>query len=366
MKELPSESIDLLLTDPPYGYSFLGKDWDRAVPKVDIWKECNRLLKPGSFAFIMSAPRLDCLLRMALNLGEAGFEIGFTPIYWAYHSGFPKALDISKVIDRRCGLKREPVEMPGRQRSALCWGEHYACGRQEIDFTLPASDDAKRLSGGYAGFQPKPAVEVVIVAMKPLSEKSHTDQALKNGKGVTWLKECSIPAEDGFSRFPSNLLSCDKVFGGDSYMFDLDMWFEGKVNSLPKDIADRFPFLFVKKPSKSEKESGCESIGPKRWCDDEESVDIPQKRNRAERHNYHPTVKPVKLMSYLTVLGSRPKETVMDPFLGSGTTAMACELLGRRWIGIELEREYAEIAAARISNSGLKIRASLEKERPDS
>ncbi len=366
MKELPSESIDLLLTDPPYGYSFLGKDWDRAVPKVDIWKECNRLLKPGSFAFIMSAPRLDCLLRMALNLGEAGFEIGFTPIYWAYHSGFPKALDISKVIDRRLGLKRETVEMPGRQRSALCWGKHYACGRREIDFTLPASDEAKSLSGGYAGFQPKPAVEVVIVAMKPLSEKSHTNQALKNGKGVTWLKDCSIPTEDGFSRFPSNLLACDKVFGGDSYMFDLDMWFEERMGSLPKDIADRFPFLFVKKPSKSEKESGCESIGPKRWCDDEESVDIPQKRNRAERHNYHPTVKPVKLMSYLTVLGSRPKDIVLDPFLGSGTTAMACELLGRRWIGIELEREYAEIAAARISNSGLKIRASLGKERPDS
>lgn len=366
MKELPSESIDLLLTDPPYGYSFLGKDWDRAVPKVDIWKECNRLLKPGSFAFIMSAPRLDCLLRMALNLGGAGFEIGFTPIYWAYHSGFPKALDISKVIDRRCGLKREPLEMPGRQRSALCWGKHYACGRQEIDFTLPASDEAKRLSGGYAGFQPKPAVEVVIVAMKPLSEKSHTDQALKNGKGVTWLRDCSIPVEEGFSRFPSNLLSCDKVFGGDSYMFDLDLWFEERVDSLPKDIADRFPFLFVKKPSKNEKESGCESIDPKRWCDDEESVDIPQKRNRAERHNYHPTVKPVKLMSYLTVLGSRPKDIVLDPFLGSGTTAMACELLERRWIGIELEKEYVEIAAARISNSGLKIRASLEKERSDS
>ena len=172
--------------------------------------------------------------------------------------------------------------------------------------------------------------------------------------------------EDGFSRFPPNLLACDKVFGGDSYMFDLDMWFEEKVDSLPKGIADRFPFLFVKKPSKSEKESGCESIGPKRWCDDEESVDIPQKRNRAERHNYHPTVKPVKLMSYLTVLGSRPKDIVLDPFLGSGTTAMASELLERRWIGIELEREYAEIAAARISNSGLKIRASLEKERPDS
>jgi len=366
MRELPSESIDLLLTDPPYGYSFLGKDWDRAVPKVDIWKESLRLLKPGSFSFIMSAPRLDCLSRMALNLGEAGFEIGFTPIYWAYHSGFPKALDISKVIDRRLGLKREPVEMPGRQKSALCWGKHYSDGRKEIDFTIPSSKDAKRLSGGYAGFQPKPAVEVIIVAMKPLSEKSHTDQALKNEKGITWLSDCSIPTEDGFSRFPSNLLTCDQVFGEDSYMFDLDLFFEERKKLLPEKMRERFPFLFVKKPSKDEKERGCESIYTKRWCDDEESVDIPQKRNKKERHNYHPTVKPVKLMSYLTILGSRPGDTVMDPFLGSGTTAIACGILNRRWIGIELEKEYAEIAAARISNSGPNSRANYGQERSDS
>lgn len=365
MKELPSESIDLLLTDPPYGYSFLGKDWDRAVPGREIWQECNRLLKPGSFAFIMSAPRLDCLLRMALNLSGAGFHIGFTPIFWAYRSGFPKALDISKVIDRRLGLKREAVEISGRRRSALCWGRHYG-GREELDFTLPASDDAKRLYGAYAGFQPKPAVEVIIVAMKPLSEKSHTDQALKNGKGVTWLRDCSIPGEDGLSRFPSNLLASDAVFGSDSQMFDLDIWFQDRVDLLPKEIAKRFPFLFVKKPSKSEKESGCESIGPKRWCDGDAAVDMPQKRNRAQRHNYHPTVKPVKLMSHLAVLGSRPRDVVMDPFLGSGTTAIACELLDRRWIGIELQKEYAEIAAARVSNSGLKIRAGPEKKRPDS
>jgi len=356
MRELPPESIDLLLTDPPYGYSFLGKDWDKAVPKVDIWRECHRLLKPGSFAFVMSAPRLDCLSKMALNLTEAGFEIGFSPIYWAYHSGFPKSLDISKVIDRRLGLKREIAQISGRQKSALCWGKHYD-GRREIDPTLPASDDAKRLSGAYAGFQPKPAVEVIIVAMKPLSEKSHTDQALKNGKGVTWLKDCSIPAGDGYPRFPSNLLCCDQIFGEDSYMFDLDRFFYERIGKLPENLKDSFPFLFCKKPSKSEKEAGCESIGPKRWCDDEGFVDIPQKRNKAQRHNYHPTVKPVKLMAYLATLGSRPRDVVMDPFLGSGSTAIACELQDRKWIGIELEREYAEIAAARISNVGLNFRA---------
>ncbi len=351
MKEMPSGSIDLLLTDPPYGYSFLGKDWDRAVPKLEIWKECIRLLKPGSFAFVMSAPRLDCLSKMAENLSKAGFEIGFTPIFWAYHSGFPKALDISKAIDKRLGLKRESIEIPGRQRSALCWGSHYVDGRREVEFTAPASEEARRFSGGYAGFQPKPAVEVIIVAMKPLSEKSYTDQALNNGKGITWLSDCSIPAEDGFPRFPSNLLACDGVFGPDSYMFDLDLFFEDRIEMLPENVRERFPFLFVKKPSRSEKESGCESIEPKRWCENERSIDIPQKRNKRERHNYHPTVKPLKLMTYLAVLGSRPNDTVMDPFLGSGTTAIACELSGRRWVGIELEREYAEIAAARITSS---------------
>ncbi len=361
MKELPSDSIDLLLTDPPYGYSFLGKDWDRAVPKLEIWQECIRLLKPGSFAFVMSAPRLDCLSRMAQNLSEAGFQIGFTPIYWAYHSGFPKAMDISKAIDKRLGLKREPVEIPGRQRSALCWGKHYVDGRREVEFTLPASEEAKRFSGSYAGFQPKPAVEVIIVSMKPLTEKNYTDQVLKNGKGVTWLSDCSIPTEDGFSRFPSNLLACDRAFGEDSYMFDLDLYFEDRIGQLPESMRERFPFLFVKKPLRSEKEAGCESIDPKRWCEDEVQVDIPQKRNRTERHNYHPTIKPVKLMSYLTVLGSRAGDTVMDPFLGSGTTSIACELLGRRWIGIELEEEYAKIASARISNFSV-----ASKERSDS
>ncbi len=361
MKELPSDSIDLLLTDPPYGYSFLGKDWDRAVPKLEIWQECIRLLKPGSFAFVMSAPRLDCLSKMAQNLSEAGFQIGFTPIYWAYHSGFPKAMDVSKAIDRRLGLKREPVEIPGRQRSALCWGKHYVSGRREVEFTLPASEDAKIFRGSYAGFQPKPAVEVIIVSMKPLSEKSYTDQALKNMKGITWLSDCSIPGGDGFSRFPSNLLACDSAFGEDSYMFDLDLFFEDKIQDLPKNIRERFPFLFVKKPSRFEKEAGCESIDPKRWCEDEVQMDIPQKRNRTERHNYHPTIKPIKLMSYLTVLGSRSGDTVMDPFLGSGTTAIACELLGRKWIGIELEEEYAKIASARISNF-----SQAPKERLDS
>lgn len=98
MKFFPDKSVDLVLTDPPYGLKFMGKDWDKAIPSVSIWKECLRVLKDGAFAFIMSSPRQDCLSRMIVNLGDAGFSIGFSSIEWCYSSGFPKAINIEKKI----------------------------------------------------------------------------------------------------------------------------------------------------------------------------------------------------------------------------------------------------------------------------
>src|SRR3990167_11360759 len=79
--KLPDESVDLVCTDPPYGYSFMGKDWDKAVPSSDIWFECLRVLKPGGFAFVMSAPRSDVQAEMISRLQMGGFNLAFTPIY---------------------------------------------------------------------------------------------------------------------------------------------------------------------------------------------------------------------------------------------------------------------------------------------
>ena len=151
LKKLEDDSVDLLCTDPPYGYSFMGKSWDNTLPPREIFEESLRVLKPGSFAFVMSAPRSDVQYRMAQMLDEVGFDVSFTPIYWAYATGFPKAMNIGKKTEK------------------------------------------ENLEGSYAGYQPKPAVEVVIVAMKPLDQKGYLDQALHNGKGVTWLDDCRIP-----------------------------------------------------------------------------------------------------------------------------------------------------------------------------
>lgn len=414
LKDLPDESVDLLATDPPYGYSFMGKSWDKTLPDIGIFKECLRVLKPGAFAFVMSAPRSDVCARMMLMLEDAGFEIGFTPIYWTYASGFPKAMNIGKMVDKRAGAER-PVVRTSRQLIKNSMREME--GRDDrlpdtFDYTAPATSEAKALDGSYGGFQPKPAVEVIIVAMKPCNRKTYVDQALFNGKGITWLDKCRVPTSEklatGFypgedamgnakgnatqgerqsvsntsGRFPANLLVSDDVLndghertsaggkniikgrevygeysreqgrahfgdtGSYSRYFDLDAW------------AKTLPFLIVPKASKSEKNAGLEehpdrkselnSGGIGRKVSVEKRLEA-NGENAPTTKNHHPTVKPLKLMSYLITLGSRPGDLVLDPFLGSGTTALAAKQLGRECIGIEREEEYVHIAEARLA-----------------
>jgi len=372
LRRLPNNSIDLVVTDPPYGLKFMGKDWDKAIPSVEIWKECLRVLKPGGFACIMSAPRQDLLSRMIASLEEAGFETNFTSLYWAYASGFSKRYNTSKGIDKRAGVE----------------------GKVVTDFKAQDTPDdncgqAKKFDGAYAGFQPKPAVEVILVVKKPNNEKTSIDQAIHNGKGVTWLDDCRIPyAEkdeptagnrtatfgrqktisggDGSpaykpnkkGRVPANLLVSDDVFdehlpgqrgmdeyidldektsimvkgpdgpdsaGGFSRFFSLDAWVE-----------KRLPFLIVPKASKREKNSG------------------------QKTKNFHPTVKPIKLMAYLIAMGSRKGDIVLDPFCGSGSTCLAALQMNRRSLGIEKEDEYMLIAVERQRSLLLEINYGIK------
>ena len=172
LKLIPNETVDCIITDPPYGYSFMGKDWDKAVPSVEVWKECFRVLKSGSFMFVMSSPRQDVLSQMIVRIGEAGFRTNFTSIYWAYATGFPKAMNVSKAVDKRLGVAPLEVKTASGVGFMKPDSEDWNVTKNQIIMPKATTDEAKLLDGSFGGFQPKPAVEVVIVAMKPLSEKT--------------------------------------------------------------------------------------------------------------------------------------------------------------------------------------------------
>jgi len=411
LKKYDDNSVDLLCTDPPYGYGFMGRDWDKVLPDIGIFEECFRVLKPGSMAFVMSAPRSDVQYRMAEMLERVGFRIDYTPIYWTYASGFPKAMNISKMIDKQKGAKRE-VTGKGKAGAAFHKGKGVITGgfgnisdgtgtatTEWDEKNNPATDEAKKLDGSYAGFQPKPAVEVVIVAMKPLDKKGYLEQAQDNQKGVTWFDDCRIPFEESdtpqggygamdigigkpgetqdyrkkkkitmpdlrdvgkkskeaigidklsygqvqnaerkeyepntVGRFPANMLVSDEVLDDYSRYFSLDSWFQKNLESLPEPVQQTFPFMIVPKASRSEKDNGLD-------------------------RNIHPTVKPLTLMNYLVTLGSRKGDMVLDPFMGSGTTPLACVSLERNYIGIDNEEDYYNIAKARVKKLEAPIKA---------
>jgi len=242
-------------------------------------------------------------------------------------------------------------------------------------------------------------VEVVIVAMKPLSHGTYIDQALDNGHGVTWLDDARIPSEPigvpGYelrSRFPANLLCSDdclndgrvqvsgrairrrsggKTFGGEnskppmddmgyadsgsfSRYFSLDAW---AIANLPESVQRTFPFLIVPKAGKKEKEMGLDDM-PKGPCSALGINDDPSFRNAQGRSgdnkttNRHPTVKPLKLMSYLVTLGSRPGDLVLDPFAGTCKTGQAAEIGARDWLMIEMEEKWCQIGHLQIGAVG--------------
>lgn len=234
LKTFPDCSVDLIVTDPPYGIGF--KNWDKDVPSVEVWRECLRVLKPGAFAFIMSGARADVLSQNIIRLNTAGFRTDFTPILWTFSTGFPKSLNISKAVDRKLGCEREVVATVKKKPLARLWAE----GKTTMDITKSASDEAKRLEGSYAGFQPKPAFEFILVVMKPLSEKTYVEQALATGKGVTWLDDCRVPIvnQKDVEEYDFNRRGYHERYKGDNTPFE-GGWKKGVVEV--DVVKGRFP-----------------------------------------------------------------------------------------------------------------------------
>jgi DNA modification methylase len=316
LKEIKDNSVDMLCTDPPYGYSFMNKGWDKVLPDVNIWRECFRVLKPGAFITVMAAPRTDVLWRISRDLEEAGFDLSFSNIEWVYHSGFPKASDISKNIDKREGAEREVIGETKAGKTAMGqnsgWNEHNNI--TEIPITAPSTDLAKKYEGSKAGFQPKPAREIIIVGMKPFKEGSYIDHILN-------------------------------------------------FEALPDNIKMTYPLIQTPKPAKKEKDFGLGGEEQKKPQRDEgqENFNVPHKNRPTTSKNNHPTVKPIKLMSYLITLFTRPGDWVLDPFGGSGTTGLACKLLDRNHIYIDFTQEYYDIAEERFNVSKQDLKKLLKE-----
>jgi len=222
LKDFPSESIDLVVTDPPYGIGFMGKEWDLALPPKEAFSQVFRVLKPGALAFVMSSPRQDVLWRMLQMLEECGFELKQSFISWIYKSGFPKAYDLSLGIDKkfiREEFEREHGREPTKEelkallkekRKFVGIDEHFLKrnpitnhkpdysgklydGIEAAEVREGYTEDAKKWSGwkGVSGL--KPALECVLMVNKPLSEKTIVDNVLKHGVGAINVDACRIP-----------------------------------------------------------------------------------------------------------------------------------------------------------------------------
>ena len=201
MSKLPDNSIDCIVSDPPYGIAFMSKEWDKALPNIQAFKQMFRVLKPGALAFVMSSPRQDVLWRMLQMLENVGFELKQSFVSWIYKTGFPKAYDVSKGIDKKFKKKRKVV---GKRKKLDSFSEGYHSGDKEgkdysdinIEITEANSELAKKWNGWKSITGLKPALECILMVNKPMSEATIVDNVLKYGTGAMNVDGCRIPFKD--------------------------------------------------------------------------------------------------------------------------------------------------------------------------
>jgi len=385
LKLLEDNSIDSIVTDPPYELGFMGKSWDSTgiAYNIEVWKECLRVLKPGGHLLAFGGTRT--YHRMACAIEDAGFEIR-DQMQWIYGSGFPKSMDISKAIDKKFGVEREIIgqreDILKKQAKDLREGKRKIvdslnAGANErnngfvtvsADITTPTTDEAKQWEGW--GTCLKPANEPIVVARKPLSEKTVAENVLKWGTGGINIDGCRIPTEDNLDggayakngtprddgwgmqrggageyvqptgRFPANVILDEEA----GVMLDK----QSGINTNTRHMSY--------KRSGGEFIDGIPSQPEKDWFTQETGgasrffyCAKASKKERGEG-NIHPTVKPLKLISYLITLVTPPNGICLDIFEGSGTHAIACIENGFKYIGFELDKHYFDISTKRISN----------------
>jgi len=360
LKQMKANSVDAIVTDPPYGISFMNKKWDYDVPKVYVWYEALRILKPGGHLLCACGTRTQH--RMAVNIEDAGFEIRDL-IAWIYGSGFPKSLNLGngfgtalKPAMELWTLARKPISEKTVVANVLKWGT----GGINIDGCRVEWDKE-----GLEGDQNRRKTPRTDITGAQFHASCGGDNA---GKyiGDTNLPQGRFPAnvihdgsEEVIGQFPVNAGAFAPVKSGqngDSRGIYGDFAQKGDDGkSFHGDgIASASRFFYAAKASKSERNKGLEGFdeqfdSSRPWCSEESDRGrIATRLVSKQGKNNHPTVKPVSLMRYLCKLITPPHGIVLDPFMGSGTTGIGAKTEGFSFIGIEKEEEYCKIAQARI------------------
>jgi site-specific DNA-methyltransferase (adenine-specific) len=367
---LPDNSVDSIVTDPPYGLSFMGKKWDYDVPSVAIWEQCLRVLKPGGHLLAFAGTRTQH--RMACRIEDAGFEIR-DMIAWVYGSGFPKSLDVSKAIDKAAGAEREKIRVKPRPETSGTmsgkadtrpWIEKSReLGYHEVDGNTPTTPEAQQWSGW--GTALKPALEPITMARKPFSSTVAAN-VIQYGTGAINVDGCRVkidnddpihkavwtsrPSKIGLSGvgFVTSNKDGDRRAETSKGRWPANIIHDGS-NEAALSLKSGARFFYTAKAAKDDRNDGCDAF-------DQRPAGGMQGRNDGSlgtitlSKNHHPTVKPTKLMAYLCRLITQPGGTILDPFMGSGSTGKAATINGFRFIGIERDPEYHKISEARISN----------------
>ena len=415
LEKLAENTVDAIVTDPPYGLAFMGHKWDYDVPSVELWTQCLRVLKPGGHLLAFAGTRTQH--RMAVRIEDAGFEIR-DMMAWVYGSGFPKSMNVGRAIDRETKTTRPVLGV--KKRAPSGWDMNGSTKYSDRQVDGPGSDQSAAWEGW--GTSLKPALEPITLARKPLGEKNVALNVLRWGTGALNIDQCRVPltgealrggASDGSSadkvsegwdrpwrhdpemrkqakersdqnqekaeklgRFPANFLhdgstevlsqfpdtrpsrtSVSLIKAKSNHIY-------GKYNGAPParrghddSGGSAARFFYCAKASRAERDAGLKVLPAKRLqlgCNAGLLSAEGKDKFSVLGRNIHPTVKPLKLMRYLCRLITPPGGLILDPFLGSGSTGCAAILEGFRFIGVELNDEYALMARIRIKNARRK------------
>ena len=400
LKKLDDNSVDAVVTDPPYGLSntkpqqvadvlkawvtgdtvsvpakkggFMGKDWDSFVPPPAVWEECMRVLKPGGHMAVFAGARTQDLMGLSIRL--AGFEIRDT-LGWIHSQGFPKGQDLGKIIDKKLGAQREAVLVPTKTGNEKNPGGIAGEGRGGYrDISAPATSEAKRWTGWNS--QLKPAIEPIILARKPL-DGTVANNVLSHGVGGLNIDACRVQTDDDLQKkYPNG--PGGNTFGGGRMA--ITEWNQPAGRFPANVLLDEHSAKEMDKQSGVSKSppvgsvantKGAGSVFPRggrppspNGHGDEGGASrffpvfkyqakAPKKeRPVIEREDgskiQHSTVKPLALMEWLVSLIVPPGGVVLDPFAGSGTTLQAAINKGFQPIGIEQDADYIKLIEKRL------------------